>query len=174
MKRTARACVAGVAVAVAAAGCGTAAQRPQPAGPSPSPIARMVCQDKAAKEIAQVVGATAIRSAPTWSVADHLYSCDYLYSTGTVVVSVKELSGWGQTYSYYRGLGRLLHRTAFIDGLGQGAFRVRDGSLVVRKDWKVLLVETSGVHGIVGSPGDTPSQLALDTAAVILGCWAGD
>ena len=50
----------------------------------------MVCAEEAAGEIAEVVGAKAAVTAPTW--ADHLYSCGYRYSKGTMVLSVKELS----------------------------------------------------------------------------------
>ena len=58
------------------AGCSSvnaSAESPQPAGKSPSAIARMVCTEKAAGEIAQVVGAKASVTAPTW--ANHLTSC---------------------------------------------------------------------------------------------------
>jgi hypothetical protein len=157
------------------AGCGSPtapARAPQPAGKSPSEIARMVCAPKAAGEIAQVVGAKASVATPTW--AGHLYSCGYQYSEGTMVLSVKELSSWTQTYAYFDQLARTLHKTIPILGIGQGAFSVRDGSVVVRKDWKILLVDTSGLRGNVGSPPTTPGEVALNVAAVILGCWAGD
>jgi hypothetical protein len=109
---------------------------------------------------------------PTWT--DHLYSCGYQYKSGTMVLSVKELSSWAQTYGYFDKLAKTLHKTIPIHGLGQSAFRVRDGSIVVRKDWKILLVDTSGLHGKIGSPPSTQSEVALDAAAVILGCWNGD
>jgi hypothetical protein len=174
MRRSASLGAAFLAVMLAAAACGTARQPPQPAGKSPAQISRMICLNKTARELAQVVGATAARTPPTWTESDHVYSCDYRYDKGTMVLSVKELSSWGQTYSYFHMLARTLHKTMTIYGLGQAAFRVRDGSVVVRKDWKILFADTSGMHGIVGSPGDSPSQLALDAAAVILACWAGD
>lgn len=154
-----------------AAGCASAPPL-EAAGPAPSSVARQICEDSTARELAQVVGTTAARTTPTW--ANHVYSCDYRYTKGFMVLSVKELSGWGQTYSYYGMLARTLHKTAAIDGLGQAAFRARDGSVVVRKDWKVLLADTSAMRGTVGSPGDSPSQLALDAAATILVCWTGD
>jgi hypothetical protein len=158
---------------IASCGGGTAsAAAPQPAGKSPSEIARMVCAKKAAGEVAEILGVTASVTTPTW--ADHLYSCDYQYSEGTMVLSVKELSSWTQTYAYFDQLAKTLHKTTLIPGLGQGAFNVRDGSVVVRKDWKILLVDTSGLHGKVGSPPNSPSEAALDVAAVILGCWGGD
>ena len=175
MQRRARLGLAVLAVVLGIAGCGsvtTSAESPQPAGKSPSAIARMVCTTKAAGEIAQVVGAKASVTAPTW--ADHLYSCGYHYSEGTMVLSVKELSSWTQTYAYFDELAETLHKTAPVPGLGQGAFVVRDGSVVVRKDWKILLVDISGLHGIVGSPPNSRDAVALDAAAVILGCWSGD
>jgi hypothetical protein len=172
MRRPASLGAALLAVVLAAAGCGAARQPPQPAGRNPSQISRMICAGHAARELAQVVGTTAARSAPTWS--GHLYSCDYRYSKGVLVLSVKELSSWGQTYSYFNMLARKLHKTMPILGLGQAAFRARDGSVVARKDWKILFADTSGMRGTVGSPGDSPSELALDASAVILACWAGD
>jgi hypothetical protein len=132
----------------------------------------MVCTPKTAAEIAQVMGAKASVAAPTW--ADHLYSCGYRYGEGTMMLSVKELSSWPQTYAHFDQLARTLHRTTPITGLGQGAFIARDGSVVVRKDWKILLVDISGVRGKVGSPPRPPGEAALYVAQAILGCWAGD
>ena len=172
-----RACLglAVLAVALGIAGCGsvnTSAESPKPAGKSPSAIARMICAEEAAGEIAQVVAAKAAVTTPTW--ADHLYSCGYRYSEGTMVLSVKELSSWTQTYAYFDELAENLHKTAPVKGLGQGAFVAGDGSVVVRKDWKILLVDISGLHGMVGSPPSSRDTVALDAAAVILGCWSGD
>ena len=175
MQRRARLGLAVLAVVLGIAGCGsvnTSAESPQPAGKAPSAISRMVCTEKAAGEIAQVVGAKASVTAPTW--ADQLYSCGYHYREGTMVLSVKELSSWTQTYAYFEELAGTLHKIAPVKGLGQGAFVVGDGSVVVRKDWKILLVDISGLHGMVGSPPNSRSTVALDAAAVILGCWSGD
>ena len=153
MQRRANLGLAVLAVVLGISGCGSvnaSAESPRPAGKSPSAIARMVCAEEAAGEIAQVVGAKASVTAPTW--ADHLYSCGYHYSEGTMVLSVKELSSWTQTYAYFDKLAETLHKTAPVKGLGQGAFVVGDGSVVVRKDWKILLVDISGLHGMVESP----------------------
>jgi hypothetical protein len=158
--------------ASAASPVNASAESPLPAGKSPSAIARMVCTEETAGEIAQVVGAKASVTAPTW--ADHLYSCGYRYREGTMVLSVKELSSWTQTYAYFDELAQTLHKTASVRGLGQGAFVAGDGSVVVRKDWKILLVDISGLHGMVGSPPSSPNGVALDAAGVILGCWSGD
>jgi hypothetical protein len=167
--------LAALAVLLGIAGCGSptaSAQASRPADRSPSQIARMVCTPKAAGDIAQVLGAKASVAAPIW--ADHLYSCGYQYKEGTMVLSVKELSSWAQTYAYFDQLARTLHKTFPIAGLGQGAFGVRGGSVVVRKDWKILLVDISGLRGNVGSPPNSPEEVALNVAAAILGCWNGD
>lgn len=170
-----------LAVLLIIAGCGSpagptaasaSARAPQPAGNSPSAISRMVCTPKAAGEIAQVMGAAAAVEPATW--ADHRYSCGYRYRDGTMVLSIKELSSWSQTYGYFDQLARTLHETTPVKQLGQGAFITSDGSVVVRKDWKILLVDISGVHGEVGSPPKPPGELAIYVAQVILGCWAGD
>jgi len=61
-----------------------------------------------------------------------------------------------------------------LQGLGQGAFQTTDGSVVVRKDWKVLLVDTSGLPARFGVPATTSGEVAVTVGDIILGCWAGD
>ena len=148
------------------------AEAPQPAGLRPSSIAKEVCQQKARNLISDVLGERATVSSPSWR--GHLYSCAYQYAEGDMVLSVKELSNWRQTYSYFDGLGKTLHKTMPIFQLGQGAFRVGNGSVVVRKDWKVLLVDVGGLPPQFGNPPSDPAGVALSVAAVILGCWHGD
>ena len=68
-----------------------------------------------------------------------------------MALSVKELSSWAQTYAYFDAR----HPTGqarTLQGLGQGAFQTTDGSVVVRKDWKVLLVDSSGLPAQFGVP----------------------
>lgn len=160
--------------AVALGGCGassTAGASPEPAGRTPSPIARMICEPKAAHEIATAIGSAATVEPPTW--IDHDYSCAYAYRTGTMVLSVKELSSWAATKEYFSsvehpGTWRPLYR------LGQQAAQGPDGTIVVRKDWKVLVVDVRGLPRELGSPPATPSEAALTVAGAILECWHGD
>jgi hypothetical protein len=132
----------------------------------------MVCQPKATHEIDEAVGEVAIMSRPTWVA--HLYSCRFRYATGAMTLSVKELSSWPQTLGYFGRLGTRLNRTTALYNLGQGAFIARDGSVVVRKDWKVLLVDTGSLPSRFGQPLTTRGQIALAVAGLILGCWHGD
>jgi hypothetical protein len=150
----------------------TAAVRPLPAGRLPSEIALMVCQAKVQREINLVLGVTATVMDRTW--VDHEYSCRYGYPTGSFELSVKELSSWTQTLDYFHGLGAQLGDAQTLGNLGQGAFRTTAGDVVVRKDWKVLLVDVSGLPSQFGVPRTSSTDVAFTVADIILGCWDGD
>lgn len=167
--------------ALMTAGCGTSsatrssttsARAPLPAGPTPSAISRMVCSPRAEKELADVLGLSAVVTTPTW--VNHTYACRYSYPTGSFALSVTELSSWAETYSYYSSLGATLGDTGKATGLGQGAFNTTDGSVVVRKDWKVLLVDISNLPPQFGVPPTSKADVAYTVADVIMGCWSGD
>ena len=170
--------IAAVWLALLATACSNGAtaspttEAPLPAGPTPSKIATMICRYEAIQEIDSAVGEKATVSAPTW--ADHLYSCRYGYPTGSMVLSVKELSSWGQTKAYFEQLAQQLGEAQTIQRLGQGAFQTTDGSMVVRKDWKVLLVDTAGLPAQFGQPPTSSGDVAVTVADEILGCWDGD
>jgi hypothetical protein len=146
--------------------------RPLPAGAVPSGISRMVCSATAQREIAEVLGVRASVSRPTW--VNHAYSCRYRYADGGFVMTVKELSSWPQTLAYYSGIGHTQGRTASVPNLGQGAFQTGNGSAVVRKDWKILTVNISGLPAQFGRPPTPRSDVAVTVADLILACWAGD
>jgi hypothetical protein len=147
-------------------------RKPEPAGKNPSQIAKEVCSSKAQTEIDEVLGVTAHVETPTW--VKHLYACRYQYPNGAFTLSVKELSSWSQTYAYFGSLGRQLGKTGSLANLGQGAFTTSDGSVVVRKDWKVLLVNIAPLPARFGKPATSRGDVAYTVAAIILGCWAGD
>ncbi len=167
-----------VLLCAGAAGCAggssatTTTRAPLPAGSHPSAIARMVCSEEAQTEMASALGERATVSAPTWE--DHRYSCTYTYPTGSFGMSVKELSSWSETLAYYDSLAQRLGKSRDLENLGQGSFQTSDGSVVVRKDWKVLLVDASGLPAQFGVPATSSQSAAVTVADVILGCWAGD
>jgi hypothetical protein len=133
-----------------------------------------ICAAEAREGIASTLGEAANVSTPTWSAAQHLYSCDYRYPSGSFVLSMKELSSWSQTYSYFDSLEVQLGKTTDLYNLGQGAFQSPNGSVVVRKDWKVLLLDATGLPARFGVPPTSSVTAAVAVAEVILGCWAGD
>ena len=166
-------------VVLVAAGCsggGSSATSPtaapKPAGDRPSPISVMVCAREAVREIDSALGEQAKVSTPTW--VDHKYACRYGYRSGSMDVSVQELSSWAQTKQYFNSLATTMGKARDLPGLGQGAFQTANGSVVVRKDWKVLLVDPTGLPAQFGQPPTSAGDVAVTVGDVILGCWAGD
>jgi hypothetical protein len=175
--RRARWALAAGSLALALAGCGSSApakttKGPLPAGPKPSEIATVVCAREAQGDIKEALGLSATVTSRTW--IDHDYVCPYEYPDGSFTLSVKELSSWPQTLAYFHSLGQKMGMTRKLANLGQGAFQTTDGSVVVRKDWKVLLVNVAGLPPKFGVPPTSSADVAVTVADVILGCWAGD
>ncbi|MDQ1477987.1 MAG: hypothetical protein QOE62_3216 [Actinomycetota bacterium] len=170
-------------IAVLAAACGSASKtgssvttttaRLEVAGPNPSVSAKMICGE-AKQEIAQsAIGVDTARPlAPKW--VDHLYSCDYVYKGGVkMTLSVKEMSSVAETTAYYDALGTRLGRGAKLQGLGEGAYQTTQGSVVVRKDYRVLLVDVSHLPAKFGQPPAAPIDVAISVATTVMGCWTG-
>jgi hypothetical protein len=132
----------------------------------------MVCAKKAQVEIGDALGERASVSKPTW--VDHTYTCLYHYASGSFTMSVKELSSWSQTLSYFQARRSSLGFTGSLGNLGQGAFSTKNGSVIVRKDWKILDVDIVGLPANFGKPPTSRADVAITIADVILGCWAGD
>jgi hypothetical protein len=102
-----------------------------------------------------------------------LYACRYDYPNGSFVVSVKELADDAQTTAYLDQLAARLGKLAPLDGIGQTAFFTGNGSVVARKDYKVLLVDTTGLPARFGRPPSPPAANSRTIATVIMGCWSG-
>lgn len=167
-------------VGVAVTACGTTSAVPSttlaplPAGPTPSKIATQVCAPEAQRDIANSLGERASVSTPTWDVATHVYSCTYSYPSGSFTISVTELSSWAQTIAYFNGLKVKYGVAQRVPNLGQAAFQAPNGLMFVRKDWKILTVDPSGLPAMFGKPPTSASAVAVTVAIVILGCWDGD
>jgi hypothetical protein len=144
----------------------------QPAGPNPSESAQMVCAPEAQNDLASALGVTSTAvTEPTW--VDHLYSCRYLYPDGGMALSVKELSSKAETTAYFKALRAQFGESERLPGVAQGAFVTGNGSLVLRKDYKVLLVDTSGLPEFFGAGYQTRDQVAVGVGVTVLGCWTG-
>lgn len=143
------------------------------AGSEPSASSRMICAVEGKEEIAASVGVDISRPlVGNWS--NHLYSCDYVYGGElAMTLSVKELSNASETTAYFDMLGAKLGRMRALQGLGQGAFQTRNGSTVVRKDYRVLLVDDSRLPAQFGKPLSPRQDVSLSVAATIMGCWTG-
>jgi hypothetical protein len=132
----------------------------------------MICAPEARKDIDAGLGVPSTQvTTPTW--IDHQYSCQYQFAGGAISTSVKELDSQAATTSYYDGLGQTLGHQPGDLTLGQGAFITTNGSVVARKDWKVLLVDVSQLPEQFGTPPLNHSDVAVSVAATIMGCWSG-
>jgi hypothetical protein len=175
-----------VGVAVVTVGCGgssatkpsapsgsTGAHIARPVGATPSKSAQMICSAETQQAlVSDAIGIhTTEPAVATWK--DDLYSCRYVYGTKVMVLSVKELANKTDTDDYFASLERQL-RVARTVPLGQGAFVSRNGSVVVRKDYKVLFVDMAKLPLQFGEPLDSRENLALNAAAAIMGCWTGE
>lgn len=172
-----------VAVAVGLAGCSSSSSAARsstpataiasrPAGVNPSPSAKMVCAPGAQNDLAESLGVAVSQvTTPTWT--DHLYSCTYQYPNGSFSMAVKELDNRADTTSYFNALAALYGRRPGRIGIGQGAFVTTNGNVVVRKDYKVLYVDTTGLPVSFGQPPQDPADNALSVAATIMSCWSG-
>jgi hypothetical protein len=145
------------------------------ASANPSKSAKMICEAEARRDIADsAIGFDVVQPLkPVWK--DHVYSCDYVYKNGAKMkLSVKELSSPEETDAYYKELEQKLGNKTPQYGLGQGAFVTDNGSVVVRKDYKVLVVDVSKLPAQFGDPPDTRSNDAINVGVTIMGCWTGE
>jgi len=144
----------------------------QPVRATPSASAKMICAPETQAELAAVLGVhTTQPVVPAWT--DYTYSCKYTYPNAVVALSVKEFSNQAGTDGYFTSLARRLGQTQQLRALGQGAFRTKNLSVVVRKDYKVLLVDISGLPARLGAPPYSRGEVATIFAATIMNCWTG-
>ena len=143
---------------------------------TPSISAQMVCQKEARQEIAATLGKQATRvTKPTWDRAHHLYSCTYVYPRGRITLTVKEMSSGTETTDYFNRVIAKYGTAQELKGLGQGAWVLKNDDVVVRKDYKVLLVDVSRVPPGLGkfTQAMRRSDVGISIAAVIMSCWTG-
>jgi hypothetical protein len=151
---------------------GTPGHVAEAAKATPSVSAKMICESEVKNELSSLLGVQPDQPlVPTWK--DHVYSCTYHYKGGALTLSVKELSDKAATDAYFDEQAQVLGKTEKINGLGQGAFTTSNKSAVVRKDYKVMLVDISKLPAQFGNPPDSRENIALNVAATIMGCWTG-
>jgi hypothetical protein len=160
--------------APSASGSGSTVHIARPVSADPSVSAKMICETEAENDIyEQATGVKTVSiSTPTWR--DHVYECVYNYPGGArMTLSVKELANVEETTAYFDSLATKLGKTKSNLGIGEDSFQVRGGSAVVRKDFKVLLVDVTKLPAQFGVPTESPGDAAINTAQAIMGCWIG-
>jgi len=168
----------GLSALVVAAGLalapGTASAAMRPAGAArsgPSASAKMICEGEGRAGVeAQTPSRLLGKPKPRW--ANQTYTCTYRFQAGTLVMSVKELPDKSHTDAYFASLRRRLGQVETLT-IGQGAFLTKNDSVVVRKDFKVLLVDATKFPKRFGSPPTVRSDYTVGAAALIMSCWTG-
>ena len=132
----------------------------------------MICASEAQEDLSARLGSKTVSPVtPTWN--DDVSACTYQYVNGGFKLSVKQLPDETSTKRYFTRLAVQLGREKMSAGLGQCAFTTKDGSVVVNKDDKVLLVDVQRLPAQLGVPADTRGNVAIGVAATIVGCWTG-
>jgi hypothetical protein len=134
----------------------------------PSELSRMVCEEETVRAGVELYTGEALTAPPVATWVDRTYSCPYLLPDGTLTLSVKELDDLPATQTYFDDLRTELGEVGRIY-LGQEGFQAPNGSVVVRKDNLVLLVDASQ---LADHPAPrTPAEVAVNMAVVIMDCW---
>jgi hypothetical protein len=169
--------------ALAIAGCGSSSSGKgaepttttvaggHPPGSAPSASSKMVCSLEAQRDISASIGVKATVTTPTW--VNDVYACDYTYPGGAITLSVKELANAAATTKEYKADAAKLGRRPDVVSFGEGAFITTNGSVIVRKDFKVLDVDVSKLPQKFGVPPQDRSNIALSVAATVMSCWTG-
>lgn len=141
------------------------------AGPDPSESAEMVCTKEARDDIDVSLGIKTKKiTKPTWDAANHIYACEYVFAKGKIRLEVKEMSSGDETTAYYDQVRLQQGAEQELPGLGQGAWVLDNGNVLVRKDYKTLIVDVSEAPEI---PAMRRSDVAVNVASVIMSCWTG-
>jgi hypothetical protein len=141
------------------------------AAPDPSESAEMVCSQEARDDIDVSLGINAKKiTKPTWDEPNHIYACEYVYPRGKIRLEVKEMSSGDETTAYFEKVKAEQGAEQELPGLGQGAWVLDNGNVLVRKDYKTLIVDVSEAPKI---PAMRRSDVAINVASVIMSCWTG-
>lgn len=96
----------------------------------------MICAAEAREEIGEALGLT-LRSPGSAAWTAPVYRCTYPFTAGQLVLSVRELANAGDTTAYFTAERAAAKGSTDLPGVGDAAFVTADGSVYVRKDFKV-------------------------------------
>jgi hypothetical protein len=152
-------------------GQGTAATS-SPGGRPPE-TALMVCSEDISSKVVQVLQLpTPPHTVSTW--ADSVYTCTYHLPMGPMVLSVQVVATKAAAGAAFDVDRTRLGSTEPLAGLGERAVRSPTGVAVVLKDSEVLTVDATALPAVFGSNDQRRTDLAVEIASDVLGCWTGD
>ena len=133
----------------------------------------MICRHETIQDFAEVLGERTI-AAPTATWHNHRYTCTYRYRNGTMVLYVQALPTLAGTIAFMKSVGAAEGYAGLVLHTGQGSFTTSNGSVVSRKDNKVLVVDVAGLPAQFGRPPTSRHDVALTVTDLIFACWRGD
>lgn len=145
----------------------SSATGPATAGAGPDALTKMICEDEVHTELAGFLGVDTVEPPrPTW--VPPVFTCVYAYADGRFTMTVWEQPDKAATEAYFKSKS---DGGTVLRGLGEAAATLPDGSVVLRKDTKVLLVDVSTLPKQFGQPPSDPAHAALTIAQVVMHCW---
>jgi len=138
----------------------------------PSPQAEMVCLPEAQQDIQDIIGVVPTAVGPI-QYANHTSTCRYAYPNGAFTLVVQDLPNDITTTRTYEALAGKLGRVEKIDLPDAEAYTTNDGSIVLRRDTKVMLVDVTQLPGTFGNPPSPRGDAARLIMKAVLNCWVG-
>lgn len=164
------------------AGVVTRAAAAQPSNPTPSSSSRpaapsataqMVCGPQIQGSVVQALKLTKlVPPKPTWH--DSRYSCVYQLPMGPMTLSVQQSASDAAANAYFATLRPTFGKTSSMIGLGTQSYGTDTGIVVVVKDDKTLVVDTTKLPAVFGPEHQKRTDLAYEIASDVLGCWTGN
>lgn len=137
---------------------------------APSPQAAMVCQPEAQQEVQDLIGVAPTKVGPI-QYADHTSTCRYDYANGSFALVVQDLPNELVTTNTYEALADKLGRVDRIALPDADAFSTTNGSVVLRRDTKVMLVDVAQLPATFGEPPSKRTDAARLIMKAVLNCW---
>ena len=139
----------------------------------PSPQAEMVCQPEAQQDIQDLIGVVPTAVGPDPVRQPHLDVPLRLRRTARSPSSCEDLPNDITTTRTYEALAGKLGRVEKIDLPDAEAYTTNDGSIVLRRDTKVMLVDVTQLPGTFGNPPSPRGDAARLIMKAVLNCWVG-
>lgn len=171
--------IAAITTALAASLTGCSQAPPPVVGPqptampvpdAPSPKAELVCQPEAQQEIQDLIGVAPTKVGPI-QYANRTSTCRYDYANGSFSLVVQDLGNDLVTTETYEGLAKKLGKVDAITLPDADAFSTKDGSVVLRRDFTVMLVDVTQLPATFGNPPSSRADAARLIMKAVLNCW---
>jgi hypothetical protein len=172
-----RAVVVAVVAALTLAACGGspapgAGSAPTATSTGPSVSALMVCSAEAQADLQGALG-VGVSQPPDSSFADGVYTCNYHYRIGMIVMTVRDLGSQATAEAFMTSARAKIKKPTDLAGIGDAAFSDGASLVYVRKDVKVLVVDASKLPATFGQPPHPRSTVAATVAIIVMLCWTG-